>query len=279
MTILLYHRVARLARHCDPHGLAVTPEQFEQQMRALHRWDVRCASLPEVVGRWAAQQRPDDQVALTFDDGYEEFYTTAWPVLERYGLTATVFLVVDCLGRDSGWAGQGAHRSAPLLTWEQVRELAAHGITLGSHTLTHPHLSTLARDEARREICVSRDILQDRLGVEVSLFSYPYSDRAPEIARLVEESGYRAACAADQGAWGLFNLWRAQIGCHDNALTFAFKASAWHRRMLWLREETRLGLALHHVARPVRRLVAREAISSDRAATASSARGREHEHS
>lgn len=278
MTILLYHRVAHLARHCDPYGLAVTPEQFEQHMRALRRRGVRCASLPEVVEHWAAQQRPGDQVVLTFDDGYEEFYTTVWPILDRYGFTATVFLVVDYLGHDSGWAGQGAHRSASLLTWEQVRELAAHGITFGSHTLTHPRLSTLPRDEVWREIRMSRDILQERLGVEVGLFSYPYSDCTPEVIQIVEASGYRAACAADQNPWGLFNLWRAQVGRRDNALTFALKASAWHRRVVWLREETGLEAILHHIARPIRRLTAREAIYPSRSATASSPRGRKHEH-
>ncbi len=109
-------------------------------------------------------------VVLTFDDGYRDFYTDAYPVLEKYGLSATVFLPTAFVGQTTR---QFNERSC--MTWREVNELSAWGITFGSHTVNHPELRVLPRDRVQDELRRSREVLQDRLGQSVDSFSYPYA--------------------------------------------------------------------------------------------------------
>jgi peptidoglycan/xylan/chitin deacetylase (PgdA/CDA1 family) len=107
---------------------------------------------------------------------------------------------------------------------------------LGSHTISHPVLTSLDDPSALDEIQNSRIHLQDRLEMQIDFFSYPYSRSNARIQGLVELAGYKAACAVDSGSWSLFNLWRVQCLRDDTALTFALKASGWYTRLFALRE-------------------------------------------
>jgi hypothetical protein len=110
---------------------------------------------------------------LTFDDGYRDFYTHAFPVLRQCGFAATVFLPTDFIGN-----GRPGLCCKEHLIWEEVRELAGQGITFGSHTHTHPQLKGLSRSAIVQELRRSRNIIEDKLGSAVTEFSYPY--RFPE---------------------------------------------------------------------------------------------------
>jgi peptidoglycan/xylan/chitin deacetylase (PgdA/CDA1 family) len=129
------------------------------------------------------------------------------------------------------------------------------GFTFGGHTVTHPRLSELVDQQATDEIQLSKTMLEDQLGTEVNLFSYPYSDHNDRIRRIVAESGYIAACGGERGDWGLFNLWRAQCYRSDNMLSFVLKASGWYHRFIWLREQSPVGPSLRRVVRRLRRLL------------------------
>jgi peptidoglycan/xylan/chitin deacetylase (PgdA/CDA1 family) len=252
-TVFLYHRIAQLPEQHDPLGLAVLPELFEQQMVYLQQAGYQCLSLGEAVRRWRdGLAQPSKSFVLTFDDGYQDLYTNAWPVLERYGFTATVFLVTGRAGHESDWKGQTGPSAAPLLSWKEVRELSRLGLDFGSHTLSHPRLTSLDDEQAMCEILQSKAMIEDRSGVKIDLFSYPYSDFDNRIQRMVAESGYIAACGGDQGAWGLFNLWRAQCVNNEDWRSFSWKARGWHHRLIWLREQSCLGRPLRHIVRTFR---------------------------
>jgi peptidoglycan/xylan/chitin deacetylase (PgdA/CDA1 family) len=98
------------------------------------------------------------QVVLTFDDGYADFYTHAFPILKQYGFTATVFLPTAFIGN-----GEQGLRGKPHLTWEQVRELQAAGLTFGSHTVNHPQLYDLNREEMELELRHSKETIEARI--------------------------------------------------------------------------------------------------------------------
>lgn len=235
--ILMYHRVAEIPRKLDPLGLAVPPDQFEQQMSYLKRNAYWCLTLPEAVRYLRRGGRaPAKSFVLTFDDGYQDVHSTACPILEKFGFTATVFLVAGRMGSPSNWAGQEGARSGSLLSWAEARDLARRGFALGSHTLSHPRLSLLDDQTAFEEIRNSRVLLQDRLDMRVDLFSYPYSDSDARIERLVESAGYTAACGGDSGPWSVFHLWRVPSLSDDTTLSFALKASGWYNRRISLRE-------------------------------------------
>ena len=235
--ILMYHQVAEIPRKLDPLGLAVPPDQFEQHMSYLKRNAYECLTLPEAVRHLREGGRaPAKSFVLTFDDGYQDVHSRACPILERFGFTATVFLVAGRMGSLSDWAGQEGARSGLLLSWAEARDLARRGFVLGSHTLSHPRLSLLDGQSAFEEIRNSRVLLQDRLDMQVDFFSYPYSDSDARVERLVESAGYTAACAGDSGPWSVFHLWRVPCLRDDTRLSFAFKASGWYNRRIALRE-------------------------------------------
>jgi peptidoglycan/xylan/chitin deacetylase (PgdA/CDA1 family) len=235
--ILMYHQVAEIPRKLDPGGLAVPPGQFEQQMSYLARKAYLCLTLPEALRHLRKGGRaPAKSFVLTFDDGYQNVHSRACPILERFGFTATVFLVAGRMGSPSNWAGQEGARSGLLLSWAEARDLARRGFVLGSHTLSHPRLSLLDGQSAFEEIRNSRVLLQDRLDIQVDFFSYPYSDSDARVERLVESAGYTAACAGDSGPWSVFHLWRTPCLRDDTTLSFALKAGGWYNRRIALRE-------------------------------------------
>jgi peptidoglycan/xylan/chitin deacetylase (PgdA/CDA1 family) len=241
--ILMYHQVTEIPRKQDPTGHAVPPIKFDQQMSYLARNAYQCLTLPEAVQYFKKNGSPPAKTfVLTFDDGYQDILSRAYPIMEKYGFTATVFLVANRMGVPSNWWGQDGDRSGQLLSWAEARDLAQRGYILGSHTLTHPFLNLLDDQSAFAEIQTSRLVLQNELEMKVDLFSYPFSETDARIERLVESAGYTAACAGDSGPWGVFHLWRVPCLRDDTALSFALKVNGWYDKRTALRESSQVRL-------------------------------------
>lgn len=237
--ILMYHQVAEIPAQLDPLSLAVPPAQFEQQMAFLSNHGYRCFSLPVAV-RYLRQggRVPPKTFVLTFDDGYQNVYSNACPILDRFAFTATIFLVAGRMGLASDWDGQDGILAAPLLSWSEARELVGRGYEMGSHTFTHPRLNNMDDKSAFMEISDSKLLLEDRLDQHVDFFSYPYSSSSTRIERLVEAAGYVAACGGPVSPWSLFRLCRIQCSVGDSRLSFALKACGWYSRFVIAREST-----------------------------------------
>ena len=181
--ILTYHRIAPRPRTDTP---SVSPEAFDRQMRTLRgRWQP--VSLSEMVG-WMEQGLPipSRAVAVTFDDGTEDSFTQAFPILQRHRIPATLFLIASHLGRPDA------------LNAQQIGRMREGGISFGSHTLDHAYLPSLPVGEARRQIVESKRLLEE-IGVRVELLSYPGGGFSEPIVRMVREAGYRAACTTNRG--------------------------------------------------------------------------------
>lgn len=173
LPILMYHSVSQRdesGKH-PYHRINVSPAVLAQQMKWLRENQYRTVSLPEAV---AHIQEPgvgrEKLVVLTFDDGYSDFYTSAYPILEQYGFSATVFLPTAFVGRTTR-----QFNDRGCLTWREIGDLRGRGMLFGSHTVNHPDLRALPRDRVEEELRRSRDVLQDRLGVSIDSFSYPYA--------------------------------------------------------------------------------------------------------
>lgn len=234
ISILMYHQVDNVPIEVDPLGIAMSSENFEKQMRYLYENAYQCISLAEAVKIWQGKKKePDKTIVITFDDGFRDLYTTVRPILQQFGFTATVFLVVNQIGDLSNWEGQAPY---PLLSWDEVRELRQYGFTFGSHTLTHPFLTGLSDEDARREIRESKDYIEKQLGEKIDFFAYPYSDMDLRIQNIVQESGYLAACSGGRLDWNFFNMWRALCTRNDGSQTYKFKARGWYRYEARLRQ-------------------------------------------
>ncbi len=171
--ILMYHSISREEeRGRGPYFRTCTdPTIFENQIKYLARNGYEAINLDEAIQRIEAPSpNARKAVVLTFDDGYEDFYTEAFPVLSAFRYTATVFLPTAYIG-DTAQAFNGTE----CLTWSHVRELQNAGIEFGSHTVTHPQLATLPKESVKRELWCSRTEVEDRLGAPVRSFSYPYA--------------------------------------------------------------------------------------------------------
>jgi peptidoglycan/xylan/chitin deacetylase (PgdA/CDA1 family) len=181
LPILMYHRVAT----DGPDALAryrVSPQEFEAQLRFLKDQGYTGTTLEE----WRAVREvkrplPGKRVLITFDDGCTDFLDTAWPLLERYGFGATMFLPTDVIGDACRW---DAHLGAParVMGWADLRALQKAGVEFGSHTATHPLLTGLSPDEMAREGLRSRAAIAEELGLAVTSIAYPYGgfDRVVE---------------------------------------------------------------------------------------------------
>jgi peptidoglycan/xylan/chitin deacetylase (PgdA/CDA1 family) len=220
--VLVYHRIG--SRAGPPDSLCTFVEQFAAQMRYLVEMGFR--SVPPGGGADPAPR----SIAITFDDGYLDAYTTAFPLLERVGLTATVFLVSGCVGTTSG--GWGPRTPAPLMTCSQIREMQRHGISFQSHTRTHADLRQRTDAAALHELATSRAEIEDRLGVQVDAVAYPFGSFDSRISELAERAGYTSGWAAGLAAGTALSGERFEITAKDTMATFAVKASGWGG---WLR--------------------------------------------
>lgn len=186
--VLMYHSVGNdLEKNLHPYFQTVTsPKVFEQHMRALKDWGFEVLLLSEAVTllqTGSLELNRDHKirntsaryVVITFDDGFRDFYTNAFPILEKYGYKATVFLTTDYIGKNFVTGKE-------CLQENEIKELHERGIEFGSHTMSHPLLRNLQPDQIVKEVSGSRLYIQTLLNNQVDLFSYPYGFPEENIA-------------------------------------------------------------------------------------------------
>ena len=145
---------------------------------------------------------PAKPIVISFDDGYRDNYENAYPILRKYNIPATFFLTTGFIGTgqiprwDKAYYNDGKNL---MLSWQQVREMRGYGITFGSHTLTHPFLTRISRKQAQKEICLSKDIIEQKTGMPITTFSYPSGNFDSDIKQIVKEAGYSAAVSTIPG--------------------------------------------------------------------------------
>lgn len=171
LPILMYHGIqgGTSARH-PYYETNTSPKAFASQMKYLGENGYKTLDLDGAVRSLELGEALVKRVVITFDDGYHDFYQTAYPILCAYGFSATVFLV-------TGHTGEHRLRfnASECLTWSEVRELHGSGIRIGSHTVSHPELKRMSKPEIDDEISRSKQTIEDKIGHAVRSFSYPYA--------------------------------------------------------------------------------------------------------
>ncbi len=193
--VLTYHRFGMTSH--DP--FCVATDSFEAQMRLLAERGLAISLANLERHLEGTRELTDGSVLVTIDDGYQSVHTHALPILRRYGIAAVTYLPAGLLP-DGDTSPTG---SEPRLTWAQVTELAAAGITIGSHAWTHRSLGAMPIEQARAELVRSRVRLEERTGTAVTSFAYPFGTRADynaATAIALAESGYRTAFTSQHGA-------------------------------------------------------------------------------
>jgi peptidoglycan/xylan/chitin deacetylase (PgdA/CDA1 family) len=190
-TAVVFHHISRTR---GPGISFYTYDKFETFLRMCHDARVQPTSVHALMHPAATtpQQPYTRRFALTFDDGYESVYTHAAPLLDRYGCSATVFVVAGYIGLPPSWDiyRHGRHVSAA-----QIRALSDQGIEIGSHTLTHPDLTGLPDELLDKELSASKKTLEDITGVPVTSLSVPYGSWDARVWAHARRCGYAYCCA------------------------------------------------------------------------------------
>jgi len=226
--VIMYHRVLT---NPDPgYKLAVSSRDFYRQMRFLKENNFNVLPLSELVRLVGEKKKlPPRTIAITFDDGYRDNYICAFPILKKFRLPATIFVIVDEIGRinSSGIRDR--------VSWEEIALMRDSGVvSIGSHSLgPEPLINIDSEKEIRNQIFNSKRILEEKLGEEVSIFSYPEGMFNQKIKDLVIAAGYKGAVATVPGREypddDIFTLKRIRIaGNASNLFIFAVETSGFY---------------------------------------------------
>ncbi len=189
--ILTYHSIDN-----SDSVISIDTTIFKDQMRFLKDYSFNVISLNEVVMH-IRKRLPfaEKSIAITFDDGFKNVFSDAFPVLKEYGFNATVFLTTNYCERLNNWPGQPAFiKAQPLLSWMDIKEMSRSGIQFGAHTHNHPSLTKIPIKDAENEILLSKKMIEDKLQEEINSFAYPYGDFNTNIVNIVNQH-FTGACS------------------------------------------------------------------------------------
>ncbi|GAC1326614.1 MAG: hypothetical protein NVSMB22_17630 [Chloroflexota bacterium] len=226
--VLLYHHVKEIKPYDNAieRGLTIAPAQFESQLRYLRTHAYHSISASALAGNLRhGHHFASRSVVLTFDDGYIDNYFNVYPLLRRYKLVATFFIVPGFLSH-----------SPRYMTWAQVRDMSSHGMDIEAHSMSHPDLTAVPRAQARGEVLDSRRLLERRLHRPVREFAYPYGAYNPSVLADVARAGYLAAFTTHQG-WiarsnELLTLPRVYVDADDTTPIFVARLEANQRALM-----------------------------------------------
>jgi peptidoglycan/xylan/chitin deacetylase (PgdA/CDA1 family) len=194
--ILMYHSISdRMTRGIHPYfETSTSPRVFERQMRFLHENGYAAMGLEDVIGVLSnGKAAPPKPVCITFDDGFRDFLTEAFPALTKYGFSGTVFLPTGFIG-DSRKTFKGRE----CLTWSEVRGLHSRGVKFGSHTVTHSKLDKMDGEGLEFELSESKKRIEDQTSAKVETFAYPFAfpeenrTFVPKLKRAALDAGFKS---------------------------------------------------------------------------------------
>jgi peptidoglycan/xylan/chitin deacetylase (PgdA/CDA1 family) len=198
--ILMYHMVSKPLTPAET-KYACPPELFEQHMASLRKSGFTPVSLDAIDQHLrSGALLPDNAVAITLDDGFEDNYLHAFPILSKHRIPATIFLATGHLNATNQWMDKTKFSQQTMLSWEQIKLMDQHAdIDFGAHTVNHPHLPELDRDNARQEIMLSKQAIEQTLGKPCKHFAYPYGQFTTEHSDIVKDAGFTIACSTRSG--------------------------------------------------------------------------------
>ncbi|MBI5300635.1 MAG: polysaccharide deacetylase family protein [Chloroflexi bacterium] len=190
--MLMYHYVSIPPPIADVFrfDLSVTPQAFEEQIAYLASNGYRTVHVADVVAHLSnGTVLPAKPIVLTFDDGYADIYESVFPILKKYQMTATFYIIAQFT----------EDRKAGYATWEQLREMANAGNEIGSHSLDHLDLRSRSVTFLNNQMLGSKRLIESRLGIIVKTFAYPAGKYDARTLAVVQRSGYLGAVTETQG--------------------------------------------------------------------------------
>ena len=211
----MYHNLVDLPGNATQLQLdwTVAPKNFDAQMSWLAQHGFHAISFAQLVAHFKqGQPLPAKPIIISFDDGWAEQYSVAFPILKKYGLRGTFFIYTNPV------------EHSKYVTWAQLQEMTNAGMEIGSHAQSHPHLRAVSAAEALKELSESKAVLEKRLGKPVVVFNYPFGEFNSAVTELVKRAGYECAVTLAGGyrqrADELFTLHRIRVAYPDTLDAF-----------------------------------------------------------
>jgi peptidoglycan/xylan/chitin deacetylase (PgdA/CDA1 family) len=220
--ILFYHKVDHPPSDARLRGAYTPPRRFARQMAFLKKQGTIFYTASELARLYLENGSfPPNGLSVTFDDGWKDNYEKAFPILRRYGIKATIFLVSSCIGEVSTKAVAEGESARAHLSREEVVEMSEHGIEFGSHTVNHRLLHQLPLHDVKFEVEESKKQIESLVGKPCQAFSYPAGFFTEDIQQVVKQAGYTVAFSTVYGSdnsLDLFALNRVEILRRDRFL-------------------------------------------------------------
>lgn len=227
--VIMYHNIDNNSKTS---ALSVSSESFRRQMGFFYKNGYHVVSLEKLTELIKQKKNLFKTIAITFDDGYENNFLNAYPVLKKYNLPATIFVTINYVGNPG------------YLTWEQVKQMSDSGIIdIGGHGLTHEYLPHIKdKQKLKNEVFKSKEIIESKINTAVVSFSYPGGGFNKDIISLVKEAGYKVACATNPPKEypknDIFVLKRLRISrTSDNLFVFWIETSGFYTWIKEIRDE------------------------------------------
>ena len=181
--VLTYHHIGE-----GSEWYYVSAKEFERQMLFLRESGYTPVSVVELAeGLSGRRQLPVQPIVITFDDGYEDNFLTALPIMEKQNMRGTFFVVTGKMGQPG------------YMNWQQARKMSESGMEIGSHTVNHYTLNEISLKELERELLASRLMLENNVPASAPVFANPFGETAPAVVELLKHTGYFAACSSVVG--------------------------------------------------------------------------------
>lgn len=173
----------------------VSPRLFEKQVKYLADNDYSTISLNQYIENDFNVKKP---VIITFDDAYQSIVEYAFPIMERYGFKATVFVVSDYIGKKNSWDVNLGGVYTWHLNLDNIKKLVTSGWEIGSHTVTHPDLQDLHSKALSFELAYSKFKLESLLGIDIHFISYPFNRYSSTVLDMAAQTNYKGGCCLAQ---------------------------------------------------------------------------------
>jgi len=184
--VMMYHRFGE-SRYPST---SIRLEQFEAHLAEIASGGYTVKPLPEIVAAIrAGRDLPPKTIAITIDDAFLSVWTEAWPRLRRAKLPFTLFVATRPVDR----------HLLGFMSWDQIKQLAAAGVTIGSQTVSHPHMPLLSDQRNAAELSKANARFEEMLGKRPTLFAYPYGEYSLAVRRVTEQAGFTAGFGQHSG--------------------------------------------------------------------------------
>jgi len=234
VSILMYHKIGEPPGDSKLKKLWVSTKKFDAQMNYLKMKGYEVITFKDLAKGLVKDGRK--KVIITFDDGYRNNYTEAFPLLKKYGFRAVFYVVSDTVGKKNLWHDSGVEKPLEMMREEDIREMASAGMEIGGHTVSHKNLDRVETAEAEREISENKNELEKLTGEGIISFSYPYGGFNNKVKQIVEKAGYRYAVIIKQGKnpfpfAGNFSLKRLLVRGEESLFDFYLNLSRGRNRL------------------------------------------------